>query len=991
MSIRFFNTDFIAVDGETIIENNGYLKIKDKETAEIGQVFGKKADGSFGFVDVSNADMIDGKHAITEPLTEEKNDIISMINEVFGYANDGKTVIAQAIANKGVEAENTETFLSLAGKIGEIKDSEGEGYIINAADECVEVYENYNKFEITKASITNFSKIDPRTSHRGISTKDYAFFSAGGNKKTIDVYNKDLVKITLEDRVVRVLGAIGKLDEKIFSGGGTINETQNLDINVYDRDLVKTVLPNLRDSGSGGCYGSLPNYVIAGGGYRGGTTNSRAVDAYDRNYVRTNAPEPSQERNGARNIDFDNRVFSIGGNHQNTHFTNIDVYNDDLSRSLINVSYNNRECMGASTKTHMLIAGGGTNQGSRFDTVNIFNKELTRTIGPSLSVARWYGESITIGDDIYIVGGSNSKVIDKYDKNFIRTTFEPLDQPMESFAIAEINNRIIFAASTDTEVRQYGTKISISKGSKYNLNFSGDQVAEEDVDIFINEPVYGYKTIPSKKYIENRIEVIPADPDNRAYGKVLISNSINSKGVHASADETFRALSDKIKNIEINPVYNFDESNCGYRIFDNYYADNKNTISTIYKLDTDLFSNLNNSVRATACGTTVGNYAIIAGGYGSVSKKVEAYDNNLILLSLPDFPHEKLEGAATTIENYGLFTGVSRKVDVYDNNLIKLIAPDLVNANIYNQYNKSQWFTATTVGNYAMFGGGQNVLAVSTYDKNLIQISGISNLSNGAWGKGSATIGDYAIFIGGNSGKAVDIYDKNLVKSTLDQLPLNGNVHCKGASNSKYAMIAGGSNGNRNNVHDKVFVYDENLVKSTDLKLGVAREFISSAALADQIIFAGGDANNDSPLSAIDIFDINLIRNTELSLTNPNTQLVGNTLNNYAIFAGGSQGKIDVFSYGLHIDILKGSFYKLNSTEVLIADNNIRLVFTEPINGYIKIFNKICKGDIEETLQISEDSLTGKILITELLKQNGIDASIEESFASLTTKIKNLL
>lgn len=67
-----------------------------------------------------NADMLDGKHANGDLVTNEKNNLVSAINEVFTNASNGKTAIANAITGKGVGASGSETFDSLSSKIGQI-------------------------------------------------------------------------------------------------------------------------------------------------------------------------------------------------------------------------------------------------------------------------------------------------------------------------------------------------------------------------------------------------------------------------------------------------------------------------------------------------------------------------------------------------------------------------------------------------------------------------------------------------------------------------------------------------------------------------------------------------------------------------------------------------------------------------------------------------------------------------------------------------------
>lgn len=56
----------------------------------------------------------------TTLLTTEKTSIVNAVNELFTYANNGKSSIATAVTNKGVSASPSDTFSVLAGKIGQI-------------------------------------------------------------------------------------------------------------------------------------------------------------------------------------------------------------------------------------------------------------------------------------------------------------------------------------------------------------------------------------------------------------------------------------------------------------------------------------------------------------------------------------------------------------------------------------------------------------------------------------------------------------------------------------------------------------------------------------------------------------------------------------------------------------------------------------------------------------------------------------------------------
>lgn len=105
--------------------------------------------------------------------------------------------------------------------------------------------------------------------------------------------------------------------------------------------------------------------------------------------------------------------------------------------------------------------------------------------------------------------------------------------------------------------------------------------------------------------------------------------------------------------------------------------------------------------RSSLAATTVGNYAIFAGGYvsGSTSSGGEDVYNSSLTRSTP-ITSLGVGGkgiAATAVGNYALFANGS-SVGAYDNNLVKINVPNL-------RQQRSD-LAATTVGSYALFGGG---------------------------------------------------------------------------------------------------------------------------------------------------------------------------------------------------------------------------------------------------------------------------------------------
>ena len=118
--------------------------------------------------------------------------------------------------------------------------------------------------------------------------------------------------------------------------------------------------------------------------------------------------------------------------------------------------------------------------------------------------------------------------------------------------------------------------------------------------------------------------------------------------------------------------------------------------------------------------------------------------------------------AATTVGNYALFGGGSSgsnlrsTVDAYDKSLTRTIPTGLSEGRYH--------LAATTVGNYALFGGGySNSSRVDAYDQSLTRTIP-TGLSEGRSSLAATTVGNYALFGGGyrssdaNGANTVDAY-----------------------------------------------------------------------------------------------------------------------------------------------------------------------------------------------------------------------------------------
>lgn len=167
-------------------------------------------------------------------------------------------------------------------------------------------------------------------------------------------------------------------------------------------------------------------------------------------------------------------------------------------------------------------------------------------------------------------------------------------------------------------------------------------------------------------------------------------------------------------------------------------------------------------------------YLVRRGVVGSSSEATVTFDIQNVkifrkgLISLR-FPVYSL--AATTVGNYALFGGgiysssYFSTVNAYNINLVRSIPTELSVGRGY--------LAATTVGNYALFGGGQfssvsNV--VDAYDSNLVR-SSMDNLLEERYYLAATTVGKYALFGGGTDAYVSDDVDIYTFDSTIQVYP----------------------------------------------------------------------------------------------------------------------------------------------------------------------------------------------------------------------------
>ena len=283
-------------------------------------------------------------------------------------------------------------------------------------------------------------------------------------------------------------------------------------------------------------------------------------------------------------------------------------------------------------------------------------------------------------------------------------------------------------------------------------------------------------------------------------------------------------------------------------------AGNYTTVDAYNKSLTRSTPTASSSARQYGAATSVGNYALFAGGYNVSS--VDAYNKSLTRSTPTALSSARQYAAATTVGNYALFAGGSnqiKSVDAYNASLVRSTATDLNNT--------SYDFAGTTVGGYALFAGGHeavyntsgNVLnVVNAYTASLVK-STPTVMSVARKSLAATTVGDYALFGGGRTTTSgttattvVDAYNKSLVRSTPTALN-SRTIEPNATTVGDYALFGGGfiyGSSGYPSAQSTMTAYDASLVKSTPTALSVARYGMGATSIGDYALFGGGTTSS---------------------------------------------------------------------------------------------------------------------------------------------------
>ena len=285
----------------------------------------------------------------------------------------------------------------------------------------------------------------------------------------------------------------------------------------------------------------------------------------------------------------------------------------------------------------------------------------------------------------------------------------------------------------------------------------------------------------------------------------------------------------------------------------------------------------------------------------------------------------KHELSATSVGNYALFGGggdynyaLTSEVNAYNKSLTHTM-PTALSESRYQ-------FAATTVGNYALFGGGQAASnyssVVDAYNISLTRTTPTA-LSKSRYHLAATTIGNYALFGGGNSqGEGVsnvDAYNASLTKTTPTALS-TARYQLAATSVGNYALFGGGMLYYMGNSSSVVNAYNTSLTRSIPTALSSARYMLAATSVGNYALFGGGYGTTYS--AVVDVYDASLTRSTATALSSARYGLAATTVGNYALFGGGNDGNKNNYNSSI-VDVYDASLIKTTATALSEARENL--------------------------------------------------------------------
>lgn len=305
-----------------------------------------------------------------------------------------------------------------------------------------------------------------------------------------------------------------------------------------------------------------------------------------------------------------------------------------------------------------------------------------------------------------------------------------------------------------------------------------------------------------------------------------------------------------------------------------------------------------------------------------------------------------------------------------------------------------QELAGTSVGNYALFGGGFTTVASSAVDSydNTFTRAAATSLSNARYRLAGAFVSSYGLFGGGIGGSgvgtAVDAYNTSLSRTSATAFGTEA-WDLAATSFAGYAIFGGGQSGSTPTSRDQVYAYNNSLSQSTPTVLSVARTYLAAASNNSYAFFGGGYVISTALYSSVvDRYNTSLTRDTATSLSVARGFLAANSVNNHVLFAGGNDA-----SYRNTIDAYDSSGTKITSpTALSVARNKLAASqmtsialfgggFTGAESSTVDYYDISLTRTVATSLSSARSTLAAAVVNDSVLFGGGVGSSVVDRYS----------
>lgn len=248
----------------------------------------------------------------------------------------------------------------------------------------------------------------------GVGNVARLFFSGRG----VLVYHGKLDDLSVARQYVIGL-SVG--DHALFCGGSGGIQT----VDAYDKTLVRTTEANLSSGryryargANAGKYG-----LIAGGMKDASNVASEVIETFDENLVLTNNISLGEGKYQMGATNFKGHAMFCGGyTSANQRPGTVEVFDENLTKSLYQMTTAKRYVGATFNTKYAIIAGGNTTNSSIRTSAEAFDESFTHIDIADLSVARREPSCANVGDYAIFAGGYGNNIVsaEAYDSNLTR-------------------------------------------------------------------------------------------------------------------------------------------------------------------------------------------------------------------------------------------------------------------------------------------------------------------------------------------------------------------------------------------------------------------------------------------------------------------------------------------------------------------------------------------------------------------------------------------